>query len=180
MLGIRLAEQSRVAVRPSAIQGQGVFAVRAMDPWEVVLRLDDSRVVDSSRPLRTEKGELAIHRDFLPDGTVVLMRPPESYINHSCEPNCFVYSAVRHRFLLSRRALAAGDEVLIDYALNAVSGDDWQCQCGSSNCRGFHKCDFFALPPPLQLRNLPFLDPWFAEIHAGRIERLLAAELDRR
>jgi uncharacterized protein len=179
MLGMRLPEHSCVTVCPSAIQGEGVFAVRAIESGAVVLRLDDSRIVDSSHPLRVEEAELAIHRDFLPDGTIVLMRPPERYINHSCEPNCFVYSAGRHRFLLAGRDLAAGEELLVDYALNAVDGDDWQCRCGSGNCRGFHKCDFFALPEALQLRNLPFLDPWFAETHSGRIERLLAAGLDR-
>lgn len=141
----------------------------------MILRVDDSRVVDADHPLRPELGEDGAHRDFLPDGTVVLMRAPERYINHSCEPNCFYYSVERQRFVLAKRDIAAGEEILADYSLNAIDGDVWKCRCGSQNCRGVHKCDFFALPRAIQLEYLPYLDPWFAKVQEVRIERLLTS-----
>ncbi|MBS1806529.1 MAG: SET domain-containing protein-lysine N-methyltransferase [Acidobacteria bacterium] len=113
------------------------------------------------------------HRDFLPDGTVVLMQMPERSINHSCDPNCYVYSVKRERFLLAKRDITAGEEILMDYALNAIDGDVWECRCNSENCLGVHKCDFFCLPLELQLENLPYLDPWFARVHAARIRLFL-------
>jgi hypothetical protein len=140
----------------------------------VVLHIDDSRVVDDQNPLRPEDGELLAHRDFLPDGTVVLMESPERYINHSCSPNCYVYSADRERYLLTMRDVGAGEELLIDYALNAVGGEVWECRCGAVQCRGLHQCDFFALPAEIQREYLPYLDPWFAGVHAWRIRKLLA------
>ena len=163
-----------VEVRPSAIQGQGVFAMQAIRRGAVLLQIDDSRVVDSTHPLQSEQGEDAIHRDFLPDGTVVLMQSPERYINHSCDPNAYFYSAGRTRYVLAKCDLKAGEEVLVDYSLNAVDGDEWECRCGSLHCRGLHKCDFFALPTALQLEYLSYLDPWFATVHASRLNKLLA------
>ncbi len=167
----------RVSVLLSTIQGDGVFTTQPFRQGAVILRLDDSRVVDAIHPLRPEAGELEKHRDFLPDGTVVLMRSPESYINHSCDPNSYVYSALQKRFLLAKRDIAAWEEIFIDYALNAVNGDEWECRCGKQNCRGRHICDFFCLPVAEQLQNLSFLDPWFASVHASRIQRLLATSL---
>jgi uncharacterized protein len=163
-----------LVVAASPIQGQGVFAIDAIDRGTVILSLDDSRVVDVAHPLRPEDGESSIHCDYLPDGTVTLMRSPECYINHCCEPNSYIYSAGRERFLLAMRAIAAGKEILMDYALNAVDGDKWGCRCGVAHCRGYHKCDFFTLSPQLQREYLPWLDPWFAQIHAARIQQLLA------
>jgi|SRR5215831_1238252 len=171
---------SRVLIFPSPIQGYGVFLTEAVPRGSVLLHLDDSRVVDAEHPLRSEAGELEHHRDFLPDGTVVLMRSPERYINHSCDPNCYVYSAHRERFVLAKRDLAAGEEILVDYALNAVEGDEWECTCGAPRCRGLHKCDFFCLPFEVQRENLPYLDPWFSALHAGRIQLLLAGSVVRR
>ena len=175
-----VTQPSRVAVLASLIQGHGVFATHVLPCGTVVLRLDDSRVVDANHPLRPDAGELERHRDFLPDGTAVLMQSPERYINHSCDPNCFVYSANHERFVLAKRDLAAGEEILIDYAFNAVDGDEWECRCGAPNCRGLHKCDFFCLPLEIQRENLPWLDPWFAAVHAARIQRLLAVSMVRR
>jgi uncharacterized protein len=162
-----------VVVLPSRVEGRGVFAARAIRRGEVILRVDDSRVVDADHPLQPELGEEAMHRDFLPDGTIVLMQAPERYINHSCDPNCFYYSVERQRFVMAKRDIAAGEEILSDYSLNAVDGDEWECRCGSSNCRGVHKCDFFALPRAAQVEYLPYLDPWFATVRAARIAELL-------
>lgn len=166
---------SRVTLLPSAIEGYGVFVTQSVPRGAVLLRLDDSRVVNAEHPLRPEAGELERHRDFLPDGTVVLMQSPERYINHSCDPNCYIYSACRERYLLAKRDLAAGDEIFTDYALNAIDGDEWECRCGAPICRGLHKCDFFCLPLQVQCENLPYLDPWFAAVHAARIQQLLHA-----
>jgi hypothetical protein len=165
---------AHIAVRHSTIQGWGVFAVEALAAGAALLRFDDSREVDGDHPLRAEAGESARHQDYLPDGTVVLMSSPERYINHSCDPNSYVYSVDRVRFLLTKRDIAAGEEIVVDYSINAVDGDVWECRCGASGCRGLHKCDFFALPATVQRRNLQYLDPWFAAVHAKRIHRLLA------
>jgi len=162
-----------VEVRQSGIHGKGVFATEPLARGSVVLRIDDSRVVDDTHPLREGLGENPDHCDYLPDGTTVLMQAPERYINHSCDPNALVCSVDRARFVLAARKISAGEEIVYDYAVNAADGDVWTCRCGAANCRGRHKCDFFALSDATQLRRLPLLDPWFAEVHKDRILDLL-------
>jgi SET domain-containing protein len=169
----------KLEIRRSLIEGEGVFALLPIVRGEVIHRLDDSRVVDDAHPLRQDLSEDPRHRDWLPDGTTVLMQSPAGYINHSCHPNVFVYSVERQRFILSMRDITAGEELTFDYSINAVDGAVWDCQCGAPSCRGRHKCDFFALPEPRQLEYLPFLDPWFAQIHRDRVLELLTCKHHR-
>ena len=165
----------RVVVKASPIHGLGVFAVDPIPAGQVIFAVDDSRIIDQANPLKPEAGELQHHADSLPDGTVVLMQPPERHINHCCAPNCYYYSANRARFVLAMHDIAAGEEILADYSINAVDGEAWDCRCGAPACRGRHRCDFFALPVTRQLEYLPCLDPWFAVVHSDRIQALLSA-----
>jgi len=166
-------KKMRVETRESPVHGTGVFAAERIPRGEVVLSIDDSRIVDDEHPMQEALGEKPDHCDYLPDGTTVLMATPEHYINHSCDPNVFAYSVCKRRFAISLRDIAAEEEILWDYSIGAVGGDVWTCRCGASNCRGLHKCDFFALPEQRQLEYLPFLDPWFAQLHEPRILDLL-------
>lgn len=164
----------KTETRQSRIHGTGVFATVRIPRGEVVLEIDDSRTVDDCHPIREDLGEKRHHCDYLPDGTTVLMQEPERYINHSCDPNVFVYSVGRTRFVLACRDIMPGEEIVYDYCVNAVNGGVWTCRCGASNCRGRHAVDFFSLPDVRQLEYLPLLDPWFAEVHEERIRDLLS------
>ena len=50
-----------VQVRPSSVHGKGVFATRNFDSGEIIMVIDDSRVVDDTHPLRPELGEHDYH-----------------------------------------------------------------------------------------------------------------------
>ncbi len=60
------------------------------------------------------------------------------YINHSCAPNCYceVDHEARRVFMRARRAVAAGEELTIDYAY-APSTPLEPCLCGAPECRGY-------------------------------------------
>ena len=70
------------------------------------------------------------------------------------------------------------EEITLCYDMLVVDGDSWECKCGAPNCRGFHRFDFFLLPEEEQLKYLPYLDPWFAERNADKIEKLLENNTD--
>ena len=163
---------SDVAVRQSGIHGLGVFAARAFAPGEIVLWIDDSRVVDASHPLRPEHGELATHQDYLAGGRVVLMPEPERHINSSCDPSTYVRWTGDRRAVIARRALAAGDEITYDYIIDCHGGAVWTCACGSARCRGVVPSSFFELPLEQQREYLPLLSPWFIAEHEDEVERL--------
>ena len=164
---------NRIEVRPSPIHGVGVFVNESIRCGEVLHRIDDSRVVDDEHPLRPESGEDPVHCDWLPDGTTVLMQEPARCLNHSCSPNVYVYSVNRIRYILAMRDIEESEELLFDYSIGFIDGDVLHCRCGAANCRGQHESDFFCLPADRQLQYLPFLDPWFVEVHLDRIHQML-------
>jgi SET domain-containing protein len=160
-----------LVVRQSAIHGRGVFAVRDFQQGEQVLKLDDSRIVDNTHPLRPERGEHAYHCDYLANGRVVLMGKPERYINSSCDPNTYVRTGpdgAREAIALCR--IEHGEEILFDYIINCHGGAVWHCTCGSARCRGTVPSSFVELPLEEQRRYLPLLDAWFVAEHRGETE----------
>jgi len=166
-----------VEVRESEIKGKGVFAPHPIAKGEVILRIDDSVVIDPDDPeLSKLIGGEPDHCDYLPDGTTILMQEPERYINHSCDPNVYTYTVDGERFVLAMRDVAAGEELVYDYAVNTVGGDWLDCLCGAPNCRGRHRSDFFLLPITKQLEYLPYLSIPFVQVHREKILRLLEAE----
>jgi uncharacterized protein len=164
---------SGVYVGPSRIHGLGAFAARAFAAGEVVLVLDDGRVVDAAHPLRTDLGEDERHCDYLAGGRVVLQPWPERHVNSSCDPSTVVRTGADGvRRVLARRAIAPGEELTYDYLLNCHGGIVWQCACGTPRCRGTVSGSFFDLPTEEQRRLGPLLDGWFAAEHRGRLEAL--------
>jgi hypothetical protein len=167
-------------VRQSPIRGRGVFVKWATPRGSIVLAIDDSDVVDPDDPEQRKLiGAEPNHCDYLPDGTVVHWKEPEVLINHSCEPNVHVAAVGGHRFVAAMRDIAAGEEIVFDYAINAVDGDWMECRCGAPTCRGRHQVDFFALPEHRQLEYLPYLDCRFAQVHRERLLALLEGAVGR-
>jgi hypothetical protein len=57
-----------VIVIESNIHGHGVFATRDFRPGEVILLIDDSRIVEVDHSLRPELGEKDHHCEYLEGG----------------------------------------------------------------------------------------------------------------
>jgi SET domain-containing protein len=56
-----------------------------------------------------------------------------NFMNHSCDPNCWYAGTA----LVSRRPIAAGEEITYDYATDTTSREwGFSCACGSRLCRG--------------------------------------------
>jgi SET domain-containing protein len=161
-----------VIVAESKIHGRGVFATRDFAEGELILAIDDSRVVDDDHPLRPESGEQSYHRDYLAGGKIVLMQSPERHINSCCDPNTYVKTVDGIRHVAARRAIRSGEELTYDYIIDCHGGDVWQCSCGSPRCRGTIVSSFFELPVQLQLEYLPLLNEWFIDEHREKVEAL--------
>jgi hypothetical protein len=72
-------------------------------------------------------------------------------LNHSCDPN-----AMRHGVnVFAWRRVAKGEEITVDYRLNAFDGDSWPCDCKSAGCTGEVVGSFFAMTPERQQLLLP-------------------------
>ena len=160
-----------VEVRPSGIEGLGLFARRAFAAGECIHVITVVREVTADAPLRPERGERADHCDY-PDGKVVLIGYPDRHVNHSCDPNAWVRYGERGGELVARRAIPGGAEITCDYQINVTGGSRWPCRCGAARCRGEVVGDFFALPAALQAEYRPFLADWFLRRHTAQVSAM--------
>jgi len=163
-----MTEPGTVEVKPSEIEGLGLFACRAFDPGERVHRINAVREVTAEAPLREEQGERSDHCDY-PDGKVVLFGFPSRHLNHSCDPNAYLRYEADACDVLARRRIGPGEEVTIDYNVNISGGTAWPCRCGARRCLGTVVGDFFLLPPAMQREYRPLLAEWFVRRHADRL-----------
>ncbi len=130
---------ARVAIRPSHIQGGGMFARAAFQPGEIVSIMGgtlfteaefQAYVVSVERFNATQIGE-GLH-------LVDLVQAPDQIagsINHACDANLWLADEVT---IIARRAIAAGEELTLDYALTTIEPGwvlDQPCQCGAAVCR---------------------------------------------
>jgi len=57
------------------------------------------------------------------------------FINHSCEPNLYAKIVKGHILYMSKRDIALGEELTVDYHFDK-DVERVACRCGSPNCRG--------------------------------------------
>ena len=119
----------KVVVQHSPIHGRGVFAVRRIEPGEVVI--DGCREVLSDEALAALPPEERVFLSVV-DGQNILMQPPARFVNHSCNPNA--RGTDRHDVAI--RVIEPGEEVTVDYVAEHVPGLRLECNCQAPNCRG--------------------------------------------
>lgn len=157
--------------RTSLIEGLGLFAARPFYAGQRIRQINVVREVTPASPLRKELGERVDHCDY-PDGKVVLLGPPDRYVNHSCAPNAYVLYEGERSFFVARRDIAIGQEITIDYNVNITEGTAWPCHCGATRCMGTVLGDFFQLPLDIQREYQPLLAEWFVRAHRDRLRAL--------
>lgn len=139
-----------VEVRDAGARGLGVYAVRPFDVGEFIFRRRHTRVLVED-DLATATEWERVHLCQLGPDRFAVVGPPGCYLNHSCDP-----SAMRHGVVVfAATAIREGDEITIDYRLNATNGSSWPCACGGSSCTGTVVGSFFAMDPARQALLLP-------------------------
>ena len=141
---------ARVEIRPSLIQGGGIFAQEPIQAGETVaivggtvMTEDEFRAYIATNPhYNATQIEERLH-------LVDLIQAPETIegsINHSCDSNLWLQDEVT---IVARRAIASGEELTLDYALTTVE-PDWQldrpCRCGTTVCRHIIRGSDWQLP----------------------------------
>jgi hypothetical protein len=170
---------TEIDVRPSRIEGLGIFSLRTFDVGDRIATIRIVREITPDDPIREDRGERVEHCAY-PDGRVVLIAFPERHVNHSCDPNSFEYFEGDTSYLVALRQVAANEEVTIDYNINIADGTAWPCQCGAERCTGTVVGDFFLLPLERQIEYRPLLAEWFIRRHRTRIEALDSLRHDGR
>jgi len=136
-----------VEVRETENRGRGVFALRSYATGERIRIVNIERQVTEAHPLGPEDNP---DHAFLSDGKWLLVGEPDRYLNHSCDPNAYIWYRGRDIDLIARHSIEVGEEITVDYLINNAGGDSWKCRCGSQRCRGKTASSFFDLPIEIQ------------------------------
>ena len=128
---------SALVVRPSPLVGRGLFSPLPI-PARVKIGEFEGDVIGLREARRRAKGRSVIaivelDRHAL-DATH--MTRGFRFINHSCDPNTFFRCTPTRAEIYARRAIAAGEELTVDYGESHHNGQ-LRCRCGASNCRGW-------------------------------------------
>lgn len=131
---VRSIISNKVEVRDSPIHGKGMFAKKDIKKGEVVFI----------------KGGYILTRDeFYSNGTINSYLPLDDnyflaakskedelhiklYNNHSCDPNCGLRGEIT---FIAIKDIRQGEELTCDYAFIDNEDYEFECSCGSVNCR---------------------------------------------
>lgn len=125
---------SKITIRASPIHNLGMFAQFPIEKGEVVF-IKGGHIV--------RKGELYFEEtisSYLPIDDeffvgAVSKEEEENvklFVNHSCEPNCGLRGEIT---FIALRKIEEGEELTCDYAMIDNEDYEFECNCGSPNCR---------------------------------------------
>lgn len=131
-----------VRVRTSPIEGRGLVATRDIAKGERIIEYTGEKVTKAEAERRYERQEAAgriylfdlnsrYDVDGAKNGSIA------RYANHSCDPNTETEIARGHIWLVARKSIKAGDEVVYDYNFPLDGFEDRPCRCGTAKCRGY-------------------------------------------
>jgi len=126
----------KTEVRPSPIQGQGLFAARPIAQGEIVA-VKGGHVLTRAEwaALERELGpaEIQLTEDLVIAPVSAAERPGAMlYTNHSCDPNIAIQGQI---VLVAMRDIAPGEELTHDWATTDDGDYEMECRCGSPRCR---------------------------------------------
>lgn len=155
-------------MREAGRKGKGVFATRPFARGESIFPGFEGPVVDRAGLEQLNAWE----REHLSEFGVGLWRvlpEPRCYLNHACDPNAI---GTERDAVVALRAIAAGEEITIDYRLNAYDDGTgvWVMDCACDPARGSHPVigEFFSLPSETQRRYLEWAPRFIRELYAER------------
>lgn len=135
-------EIKRAKAKRSKIHGTGLFATEDVPKGEKIIEYTGERITKAEAVRRYEKQseEGAIYLFDLNkrhdiDGAVA--GNEAKYANHSCEPNAETTIERGRIWVLAKRPIKKGEEILYDYNFPLFDHEKRPCHCGSAKCRGW-------------------------------------------
>lgn len=116
-----------IEVRDSDIEGKGLFSLLEL-PLDTKIMVIEGEVIDEAECLRREYEENNVYifwNDFNYIDTANSSKL--KYLNHSCNPNCYVASRNSESlYLVSAKNISAEEELTIDYGYEEIYEN---CKC---------------------------------------------------
>jgi tetratricopeptide (TPR) repeat protein len=123
-------------VGPSAIHRLGVFTDEPIPPRRKVIEYTGERISRYEGRRRWDpKRSYLFHLDNYRQIDGAIGGSGAEYINHSCEPNLKARLLRGHIIYFSKREIARGEELTVDYNYSDEV-TRMPCRCGAPGCRG--------------------------------------------
>ena len=126
-----------VEVRPSAIDGQGAFALEPIPPRLKIGEIRGESITVAQARIRATRSERIMIVELSDKKAIDFSKSadPMRYTNHSCKPNARLVIRNGRVEFYAGRSIAGGEEITVDYGETHHEGK-LRCQCGAPGCRG--------------------------------------------
>lgn len=126
-----------VDVRPSAIDGHGVFAAEPLPARRKIGEIRGESISVEDARIRATRSERVMIVELSAKKAIDFSRStdPMRYTNHSCRPNARLSIRQGRVEFYALRAIGVGEEVTVDYGETHHEGR-LACRCGAAGCRG--------------------------------------------
>ena len=145
-----------IVIKKSKKEGKGVFVLRDFKRGDTILKIYDTKIV-SKKDVPNLPKEDQNHTSYIGGGKYIVMKSPEKYINHSCNPNVYI----KNMKVIAMKNIKKREEITFDYSINGIDSWKMKCNCGSKDCRKIIVGDFRKLNKKTQKKYLPYLEDWF-------------------
>lgn len=170
----------RQEFRLSSIHGMGAFARAAIQPGETVEVFGGMVMAEAAframQQTTARYNAIQIDEDRHLVELAAATAQRRGSLNHCCDSNLWMRDAVT---IVARRAIAAGEELTVDYALFSAQ-ETWSldgiCRCGAADCRGRITGQDWQLPLVRQ-RYFPHFSPFINQRIAQRRPESLPARV---
>lgn len=126
-----------LSIKKSRINGKGCFATILFPRRKKIADYAGERISDEEANRRAARRRIlricALDEEWSIDGS--RGGNGTHYINHSCEPNCFMKILHGHVQFYALRDILPGEEITLDY-ISTLHSDKKRCYCRARSCRG--------------------------------------------
>jgi SET domain-containing protein len=140
--------KSLCEVKSSPIHGRGLYATRDIEEGTDIIQYVGEKITKEESTKRAleweekarETGEGLVYIFELDDEYDIdgrLGDNPARYMNHSCDGNCEAINYDGEIWIVARKDIKKGDELVYDYGYDMEHFLDHPCKCGSANCIGY-------------------------------------------
>lgn len=116
---------------------RGVFTDRAFQTNDIVLKIQGiSLTADEVNKLSPDQQNNVLQIGA--NNYLNMEKELPFFINHHCNPNCYVKAIVNNAFLIALRPIAKGEEITFDYSITSSDSEkEWSmnCSCHRFQCR---------------------------------------------
>ncbi|HBM85646.1 MAG TPA: SET domain-containing protein-lysine N-methyltransferase [Opitutae bacterium] len=143
-----MSEQPLCKVDQSPIHQRGLFATCDIEEGADIIQYVGEKISKEESTQRAldweeqarESGEGLVYIFELDDDWDLdgrLGDNPARYMNHSCDGNCEAVNAEGEIWIVARKNIKQGDELVYDYGYDMEHFLDHPCGCQADNCIGY-------------------------------------------